>query len=86
MITPLPRQNLLHYKIRTLVTVLAVSFAIMFIFFQFGLYEAILDDTIKIYSKLRFDLIAVSPVYQYIGNTGTYSVAKNVSMLWTAAH
>lgn len=70
MITPLPKRNLLHNKMHTMAAIAAVSFAITLIFFQFGLYQAILSDATRIYDQLLFDVVLVSHRYLYTGDTG----------------
>ncbi len=65
-------QSLIHSKMRALVALAGISFAINLIFIQLGLYDAVLDAGTLIQDRLNFDLVLVSPHYRFLGKTGSF--------------
>jgi len=63
MRTPLAISNLTHGKIRTLISTMGVSLAIVLIFMQLGFLGAVAGTAVQIYDHLRFDLLLRSPDY-----------------------
>lgn len=66
MSTPLAWKNLLHNKVRTLVGVAGVGFAVILIFMQMGFQGAIKKTATQIYDALDFDLMLRSPAYLHL--------------------
>jgi putative ABC transport system permease protein len=69
---PLAWKNILHNKIRTFLAISGLGFAIVMIFLQLGFYGAVKNTADSIFSKLTFDLILVSPNYEWIGSSKTF--------------
>lgn len=65
-------QSLIHNKVRALVALTGITFAIILIFIQLGLYDAILDTGMLIPDRLDFDLVLVSPHYRFLGKTDSF--------------
>jgi putative ABC transport system permease protein len=63
MRTPLAISNLTHGKMRTLISTMGVSLAIVLIFMQLGFLGAVAGTAVQIYDHLRFDLLLRSPDY-----------------------
>ncbi|QDU87706.1 FtsX-like permease family protein [Pirellulimonas nuda] len=63
MTTPLAWKNLLHNRLRTVVGVLGVGFAVVLIFMQLGFRGAIERTATQIFESLDFDLLIRSPAY-----------------------
>lgn len=57
---PLAWLNLIHAKVRLLVAVSAISFAVALIFMQFGLFGAVLKTATLLYDNLKFDIVLIS--------------------------
>ena len=63
MRTPLAISNLKHGKVRTLISTMGVSLAIVLIFMQLGFLGAVAGTAVQIYDRLKFDLLLRSPDY-----------------------
>ncbi len=63
MTTPLAWKNLTHNRLRTVVGVLGVGFAVVLIFMQLGFRGAIERTATQILEALEFDLLIRSPAY-----------------------
>lgn len=63
MKTPLVLLNLLHQKVRTLVAILGVWFAVLLIFMQLGFLDYAESAATTLYDALDFDLVLLSSEY-----------------------
>ena len=69
--TPLAWLNLLHEKkVRTLVAMAGVAFAIILILMQLGFYYSVRLTASLVYDKLDFDLLLASHDYLYMVRSG----------------
>ena len=73
MKTPLAWKNLSHNKVRTLVGVAGVSFAVILIFMQMGFKGGIKNTATQIYDALDFDLMIRSPAYLHLTEPRSFS-------------
>ena len=69
--TPLAWLNLLHERVRTLVAMAGVAFAIILILMQLGFYYSVRLTASLVYDRLNFDLLLASPDYLYMVRSGT---------------
>jgi putative ABC transport system permease protein len=74
-------RTLLDNKVRTLVALAGILFAIVLIFMQLGFYGAIENSAIGILDHLEFDVVLVSPEYVNIGTTGTFPRSRLMQIL-----
>lgn len=72
MRTPLAWLNLLHDKTRTLVATAGVAFAVVLVLMQLGFLNSVRATATQIYDQLRFDILLVSPQYNYISKAGMF--------------
>jgi putative ABC transport system permease protein len=73
MKTPLVLLNLVHHKMRTLVAVAGVAFAVMLIFMQLGFRGSAEATATVFYDKLdQLDLVLVAKEYQVMNRAGTF--------------
>lgn len=72
MKTPLAWLNLLHDKTRTLVATAGVAFAVVLVLMQLGFLNSVRATATQIYDQLRFDILLVSPQYNYISKAGMF--------------
>lgn len=56
--------NLSHHRVRTLIAVVGVGFAVLLIFMQFGFYGAVKKTATMLFDHLDFDLLVVSSEHQ----------------------
>jgi putative ABC transport system permease protein len=68
--TPLAWLNLAHERVRTLVAMAGVAFAIILILMQLGFYYSVRLTASLVYDKLDFDLLLTSPDYLYMVRSG----------------
>ncbi len=66
MKTPLAWKNLVHNKVRTVIGVAGVSFAVILIFMQLGFLGGIIQTATQIYDAFEFDLMLRSPAYLHL--------------------
>jgi putative ABC transport system permease protein len=66
MKTPLARQNLLHYKMRTLAGASGVAFSVVLIFLQLGFLGSVHSTAALLFDGLEFDLMLRSPQYLHV--------------------
>lgn len=66
MKTPLAWKNLAHNKVRTMVALAGVAFAVILIFMQLGFKGAVKKTATQIYDALEFDLMLRSPAYLHL--------------------
>src|SRR6516225_7826194 len=69
---PLALLNLLHQKVRTLVAVGGVAFAIILLFMQLGFYGSAEASATVFLENLDFDILLTSPDYLDISRPGTF--------------
>jgi putative ABC transport system permease protein len=63
---PLAWANLTHDRVRFLLFLAGITFAVVLMFVQLGFRNALLDSNTQIHEKLRADLVLVSPSRQAI--------------------
>ncbi len=72
MKTPLSWRNAWHNKVRSLVALCGIMFAILLIFMELGFYGAARTNAIAVYDMLDFDVAVVSPECMYLGQLGDF--------------
>ena len=72
MKTPLAWKNLVHNKVRTVVALAGVGFAVILIFMQLGFLGAVRKTATQIYDALDFDLMLRSPAYLHLTEPRTF--------------
>lgn len=70
--TPLAWANLTHDRMRFVLFVLGVGFAVILMFVQLGFRNALLDSNTQLLEKLRCDLVLVSPNRQAVAQAETF--------------
>lgn len=65
MMTPLAWRNVAHSKLRSLIALGGISFAILLIFMQLGFYAAARSSATQLYETLDFDVILLSTQYVF---------------------
>jgi putative ABC transport system permease protein len=70
MKTPLSWRNVWHNKVRSLVALCGIMFAILLIFMELGFYGAARTNATAVYDMLDFDVAVVSPECLYLGQLG----------------
>jgi putative ABC transport system permease protein len=76
LLPPLARLNLLHNKVRTLVAVGGICFAVTLLFMQLGFFASVLKTAMLIYDGLDFDLLISSPNYVVLTQAETFPRAR----------
>jgi len=72
MKTPLSWRNAWHNKVRSLVALCGIMFAILLIFMELGFYGSARTNAIAVYDMLDFDVAVVSPECMYLGQLGDF--------------
>jgi putative ABC transport system permease protein len=72
MKTPLAWRNLLQSKVRSLIALCGISFAILLIFMQLGFYGAAGSSATQVYDALDFDLLVLSTQYVFIARPAQF--------------
>lgn len=70
---PLAVLNLWHQKIRTLVAIAGVAFAVVLLFMQLGFLGTAETSALVLLDNLKFDIILTSPNYLDINRPGAFS-------------
>lgn len=70
MKTPLAWHNLLHNKVRTLVAMAGVAFAVMLVLMQLGFHGSVRQTATRVLDRLDFDILLLSPRYLHFGTAG----------------
>jgi putative ABC transport system permease protein len=65
-------QSLVHNKVRAVVSIGGVSFSILLIFIQLGLYDSIYRTATMVQDRLSYDIVLVSPDYVFLAKSGTF--------------
>jgi putative ABC transport system permease protein len=73
---PLVWANLFHNKVRTLVGVAGIAFAVILIFLQLGFLGSAEANATLIYDQLDFDLVLLSPDYVQFSQPGSFPRAR----------
>lgn len=76
MRTFLAWRNLVHNKVRTLVAVAGVTFAVVLIFMQLGFFGAVETSATVVYTALDFDLCIRSKDYLHFGDSRMFPAAR----------
>jgi len=69
--TPFAWRNVTHRRVRSFVALSGVAFSVLLVFLQLGFYFAVLASSTAVYRALDGDIFLVSPLYVYLGRTGT---------------
>lgn len=64
--------QLSHDKLKLLAAVGGVTFAVILVFMQLGLREALFDSSVRIHHGMDYDLVMLSPRTTYIGRTRAF--------------
>jgi putative ABC transport system permease protein len=72
MNTPLAWKNLIHNRVRTLVALAGVGFAVILIFMQIGFKGGIRKTATQIFDAMEFDLMLRSPSYLFLTDPRTF--------------
>ncbi|MEY2496763.1 MAG: putative transport system permease protein, partial [Verrucomicrobiota bacterium] len=72
MKTPLAWRNVAQSKVRSLVALGGVSFAILLIFMQLGFQAAAKTSATSVHEALDFDILVLSPHYVFIARSGQF--------------
>lgn len=72
MSTPLAWKNLLHNRVRTLVAIAGVGFAVILMFMQMGFRGGIEKTATQIFDAMDFDLMLRSPSYLFLTDPRTF--------------
>jgi putative ABC transport system permease protein len=65
-------RNLAHSKVRTLVALGGVCFAVTLLFMQLGFFDSVSRTAVLVYDALDFDLVITSPHYVSLTQAGTF--------------
>ncbi|MFL6536948.1 MAG: ABC transporter permease DevC [Chthoniobacterales bacterium] len=72
MKTPLAWRNVTQAKVRSLIALCGISFAILLIFMQLGFYGAAGTTATNVYEALDFDLLLISPQYVFVARAAEF--------------
>jgi putative ABC transport system permease protein len=72
MKTPLAWRNVLQSKVRSLIALCGISFAILLIFMQLGFYGAAGRSATQVYDALDFDLLVLSTQYVFVARPSQF--------------
>ncbi|MBX9791483.1 MAG: FtsX-like permease family protein [Pirellulales bacterium] len=73
---PLAWRNLVHDRLRTLVAIAGVAFAVVLVFLQLGFLGSVRRTATLIYDQLEFDLLIRSHEYLHISRPGSIPQAR----------
>lgn len=76
MKTPLAWLNLWHNKARAAVALAGVAFAVVLILMQLGFFFSVSQTATRIYDRLQFKLLLISPQYLHIAKSGTFPIER----------
>lgn len=65
--------NLTQQRVRTLISLVGVAFAVLLIFMQLGFQDAVRRTATMLYDKLDFDLLLTSSEYSNLARAATFS-------------
>ena len=72
MRTPLAWRNVWHKKVRSLIALCGIAFAILLIFMQLGFYAAARTNATSIYDAFDFDVVVLSPEYIFVADPADF--------------
>ena len=72
MKTPLAWRNVTQSKVRSLIALCGISFAILLVFMQLGFYAAAGNSATLVYEALDFDVLVRSPEYLFVARTAQF--------------
>jgi putative ABC transport system permease protein len=72
MKTPLAWRNVAQSKVRSLVALCGISFAILLIFMQLGFHATAATSATSVYEALDFDILVLSPHYFFVARPGQF--------------
>jgi putative ABC transport system permease protein len=72
MKTPLAWRNVALSKVRSLIALCGISFAILLIFMQLGFYAAAGSSATNVYEALDFDVAVLSPQYIFVARPAQF--------------
>lgn len=64
--------QLSHDKLKLLAAIGGVMFAVMLVFMQLGLREALFDSSVRLHRGMDYDLVMLSPRTTYVGRTRAF--------------
>ena len=67
---------LTHQKGRTALALVGIFMAIVLVFIQLGLFDAVPQGGMLLYDNLRFDLLLVSDQYEYQAQPGAFALSR----------
>lgn len=73
---PLIWANLMHNRVRALVGIVGITFAVLLIFMQLGFLGSARANATRLYDKLEFDLLVLSPDYVQFSQPGLFPYAR----------
>jgi putative ABC transport system permease protein len=76
MKTPLAWRNLVHNKVRTVVAVAGVAFAVVLVFMQLGFRGAVISTATLIYQALDFEVLVRSVEYISFADARTFPLSR----------
>jgi putative ABC transport system permease protein len=65
-------QSLVHDKMRAAVSIGGVSFSILLVFVQLGLYDSVYRTATLVQDQLNYDIVLLSPDYLFLAKPGTF--------------
>jgi putative ABC transport system permease protein len=83
MAVPLAWQQLVREKLRLMAALAGIAFSVMLMFMQLGFRDALFDSAVSIHQWLQGDLVIVSPVYQWLGSTKSFTQRRLYQTLVT---
>jgi putative ABC transport system permease protein len=84
MRTPLAWRNVWHNRVRSVIALCGISFAILLIFMQLGFYSAASGSATTVYDALDFDLIVLSRQYVFLARPARFSRSRLEGVRGTA--
>jgi len=64
--------SLVHHKVRAVVSVGGISFSILLVFVQVGLYDSVFRTATMVQDRLHYDIMLVAPDYAFLAKPGTF--------------
>src|SRR4051812_23179069 len=72
MKTPLAWRNVAQSKVRSVVALCGIAFAILLIFMQLGFRAAARSTATSVFDALDFDVILLSPQYEFVAQSADF--------------
>jgi putative ABC transport system permease protein len=64
--------QLSHDKLKLVAAVGGIMFAVVLVFMQLGLREALFDSSVRLHRAMDYDLVMISPLTTYVGRTKNF--------------